>query len=41
MSFIDSFFYFPLSAITANTLFVIFASATPLFVLCALMPRKQ
>lgn len=40
MSFIDSFFCFPLSAITANTLFSMFAIATPICILCALIPRQ-
>lgn len=41
MSFADSFFYLPVSAMTAITLFSILALATPIFVICALMTRKK
>lgn len=41
MSFADSFLSFPFSFAAANIVFTIFAVATPLFVLCALMVGRK
>lgn len=42
MSFVDSFLQFSISAVSANAMFLMFAFATPIFILCALSgPRKK